>query len=58
MLAISKDTTSVGVVNASVSIIEATEDFLDTIGGPDVVFDSLLCAPYVDFGHVDFRCGA
>lgn len=58
MLAISEDTASVGVVHETFAINGVSAGFLDTIDGPDIVYDSMSWEPDIELANIDFRCGA
>lgn len=45
MLAIIKNTASAGVLHESIPITGVSEEFLDTVYGPNVGFDSMLRTP-------------
>lgn len=55
MLAISKNTATVGVSHASIAILGVLDEFFDTVDEPDVGLDSKLCALDQELTHVAFQ---
>lgn len=56
MLAISKDSASVGFVHESIAIFSVPEELINTVNGPDVILDAMLCTPDMELAHVDILC--